>query len=192
MGDSTNAIFRAEVKTFSDSVQRSTGTTAYADGDVIANVTSNDYFTFGTAGSGTALGNQTVRRGLLGGRGLIIGARLHSSQDNQTLKLDATLWLFNSAITEDVDNAAFTPTDSEALNYQGRIDFAVADWLAGTRTSGAGGNAVCEGSRGGSLEFELPFQASESGLLYGILQARNAYAPVDSELFTIYLDIVKL
>ena len=160
-----------ELRTVSASLTSATGTTAYTDGDAISAVTTNALFTF----------TSTVRER----SGTIIGAILHSSQNNTTLKLAAELWLFRTPIGLVADNAAFAPTDAEMKTCVGVIDFAAASWRAGSATSGAAGNALVQANQG-----DMPFtDDGESQTLYGQLVAKNAYAKVDSEIYTIDLII---
>lgn len=165
-----HAIESHDRKRVSDSITRPANTTQYAAADVISEVTTNDYFTFA----------DVARPGILSGT--IKRAILHSSA-NQATKLDGELWLFRESIGEKADNAAFAPSDAEMLTFIGKIDFATASWVAGTVTSGAGGNAYCETSP--DLEFSTgSLNATKQPVIYGQLVARNTYTPISGEVFT--------
>ena len=104
---------------------------AYASGDVYANSTTAPVImTF--AGAGRTAG--------AGGR--ILGATLiHGAA--QTTKLSADLWLFDTTVVMDNDNAPFTPTDAEADTVVAVVPFlTAADWSVGDATAGIGGNVV--------------------------------------------------
>lgn len=158
------------------SLTRPSNTTAYAAGDVISAVTTNDHFTFGALSNDNSKRTGRPNPGTLA----INCARLWSSA-NQSTKLDAELWLFHTDIAEVADNSAFAPTDTEMLTLVGIIAFPMADWKVGTATSGADGNAVCE-----VRNLDFPVMAGP-GRLYGQLVARNAYTPVSAEVFVVDL-----
>ena len=154
--------------TVTASLTRVTGTTQYAAGDVIA-ATAPVTMPF------TGLTRKSQEGGL-------IKSAVAVSSAAQATKIDLELWLFTADITDlDADNAAWTPTDAQLETLIGIIAFPVANWKAGDATSGAGGNAACS-----TLNIDLGFQ---SDTLYGVLIARNTYTPVDSEKFTIRLNI---
>jgi len=151
-----------------ESLTRPSNTTAYAAGDVISAVTTNDHFTF--AG---AVRNGTKSKQL---GGAFVTARLHSSSAVAT-SLDAELYLFSADIAEVADNSAFAPTDDEMLTCIGVIDFPTADWKFGTL------NSFCQVTNLG-----IAFKAATT-TIYGQLVARNAYVPTSAEVFTIELII---
>jgi len=172
MAQKVEAIIRSEIIELSDAITRPADTTQYTAGDVIAEVTNNDHYTFVDDGITDAI------------YGYITGARLDSSA-NQATKLAGELWLFAVDIAEVADNGVYAPTDAEMLTRIGVIDFSAALWKVGTSTSGAGGNACCD------IELDVPIQFKSTGTLYGQLVARNAYTPVASEVFTVALKIVR-
>jgi len=157
----------------SDSIARPSNTTAYAAGDVISEITTNDHFTF------TGIANVGVYTGTLD------AARCFSSANKSTLP-DLELWLFHTDIAEVADNAAFAPTDAEMLTLVGIVDFPVASWKIGNPAADTG-NVVCE-VRNIGLPFRLAGSAS-APYLYGQLVVRNAYTPVASEVFTVELNL---
>lgn len=154
--------------TTSATVTRPADTNAYTAGDVVCNSTSapvvmtfSDAFKF----------NHTV-----------LQHAVITSSANVATKPDLELWLFDTTITMDNDNAAFTPTDAEMLTLVAVVPFLTADFKVGDATSGAGGNSVCE-----SKNLGIPINPAASDDLYGVLVARNAYVPVSGEVFTVRL-----
>jgi hypothetical protein len=160
-------------RVISASFTRPDNATAYAAGDVICNSTSAPVIlTFPRA---------TVTQGPSFS---IIAQVVMVDSANQSTKLEAELWLFDTAITMDNDNAAFTPTDAELVNLLGIVELETP--YVGTVTSGADGNAVYRSSG-----LSVPIQTKPSdNAIYGVLVARNAYTPVASESFTIKLGIL--
>ena len=149
-------------------ITRPANTTAYTIGDVIAAVTTDDYYTFS--------GLQTEH----GFTGTIERALCVSSANQATLP-DLQLFLFSAAMVEVADNGPAAFTDAEMLTLIGIIDFSVNDWVAGAIASGASGNAVCKVDNLG-----MPYVAAGDDM-YGQLVVRNAYTPVSSEVFTVTL-----
>lgn len=151
-------------------ITRPTDTNSYAAGDSIADSTSAPtMLTFHHIGKN--------------GMGRLQQAILVDSANVVAAKLDGELWLFSVAPTAINDNAAFAPTDAELLNLVAVIAFTQGTFLVAAATSGAGGNAV--NVQGG---MDIPFKCKPgSNDLYGMLVARNAYAPVSGEIFTVTL-----
>lgn len=158
-------------RTRSANFVRPSDTNVYAAGDVVANSTSAPVImTF----RGATLGE--------GSPSIIQHAVLIDSASVAT-KPDLELWLFDTTVTMDNDNAVFTPTDAELLTLIGVIPFPVGDFKVGDATVGAGGNSICEAKNLG-----LPFNAAISGNdIFGILVVRNAYVPVSDEAFAVRL-----
>lgn len=175
MSTTENAINRYEAKILTDAITRPNDTTQYAAGDVIAEATTNDYFTFGDASANPAARFKPRPTGL------ITGARITSSA-NQSTKLDAELVLFHTAFTETADNAAWNISDAQLLTRIGSIDFPAASWSAGNAAAAAAGNAFCDVDNRG-----LVYTLTDDMVIYGALIARNAYTPVANEVFTISL-----
>jgi len=161
------------VRTRDQQFQRATGATQYTAGDVITTVTSGTIITFGG-----------ISRD--GRRGGIIQEALLIDSANQATKLDAELYLFDTTVTVPNDNAAFAPTDAELRTLVGVIPFLSSNWKIGTVTSGADGNAVNQVS-GLSMPFNVKVATND---LFGVLVARNAYTPVDSEIFAFRLKVL--
>lgn len=167
----TKVIISNDAKILTDSITRPSNTTAYAAGDVISEVTTNDHLTFLKA---MDAGDEKT--------GIILGGRVHSSANNTTLP-DLELWLFDADIAEVADNGAFVPTDTEMLTLIGVIAFPVASWIIGNAGAAAAGNAFCE-----VMNLDIPFRLGKdpSALnIYGQLVVRNAYTPVASEEFSV-------
>jgi hypothetical protein len=146
---------------------RPADTTAYAAGDVINESTS--------AGTGWVFADSVTTPG---GTGVIKRVYINDSAYVAT-NLSAELFLFDTVVGVDNDNAAFTPTDAEMLTCVAVVP--VSTGRPGDITAGAGGNSLLE-----SADVNIPFKcASGSTTLYGVLVARNAYVPVSGEIFTI-------
>lgn len=163
-----------KTKVVNASFSRPADTTAYAAGDAVTNSTSSPtVITF----DGCARANA--------GTGFITGATLVDSA-NQATKGSFELWVFDTTVTPDNDNAVFTPSDSELATLVCVIAFDTA--YIGDATSGAGGNCVYSGSivGGGYKAFKC---GASSDDLFGLIVVRNAYTPVSSESFTIRLEI---
>lgn len=99
---------------------------------------------------------------------------------------DLELWLFDTTVTADTDNAAFTPTDAELATLVGIVDFPTLDWKIGTATAGVDGNMACVAANIG-----MPFNTKKgTHSLFGVLVARNAYVPISGEIFTLRLQVL--
>jgi hypothetical protein len=151
------------------SFTRPADTTAYAFGDVVADsTTAPTVITFANCARAN------------GGSGWIVGAKLVDSA-NQTVKGIFELWLFSAAPGLDNDNAAFTPTDAEALTAFGPLLFSAGH--VGDATAGAGGNFVYPLNG-----VAVPFVAGGGTTsLFGELVVRNAYTPVSAGTFAFEL-----
>ncbi len=165
-------ILNRKLVTVSKTVTRPTNTTTYDANDVITSTTPAIITFDGMANSN-------------GGGGTIIDAVLTSS-GNETTKLDADLLLFDTTVTMDSDNAAFTPTDAEILTYVGVIKFLGSGVTSGT--AGTGGSCAYPNAlAGNNISYNC---ATGSKSLYGILVARNAYVPISGEVFGIRLKTI--
>jgi hypothetical protein len=148
---------------------RPNDTTAYAAGDALSDNT--------TAGSATNLTFSSVARSN-GESGLIVDAWVIDSVAAGT-KPSLELWLYDTAPAAAGDNAAFAPSDAEALNVVAVIPFTT--FYAGSN------NCV---SRGDFTA--VPFVcASGATALYGQVVVRNAYTPSANEVFTFKLKIMQ-
>ena len=155
------------------SIIRPSNTTAYAAGDVISEVSTNDHFTFkilkAVPGHDPIL-SCTIER-----------ATIVTSADVSTAP-DLELWLFDTDITEVADNGLFIPTDTEIKTWLTTIEFPVEDFKVGL-VSGDG-NQVCETN---PINRVIKGIAASGGNIYGQLVVRNAYVPISAEEFTVTL-----
>jgi len=154
------------------SFTRPADTTAYAAGDVICDSTS----------APTAF---TIAVGrIVDGVGLINHASL-SISTAQSTKLDAEVWLFDTAYQTSNDNAAFAPSDN-AADGSGNL----ANVLAVIPF----GNGPIIGS--GNVYYSAPVNrmfkcASGTQNIYWALVARNAYTPTSGEIYTLRLACIQ-
>lgn len=174
------------------SFTRPADTTAYASGDNMATTT--------TAASVVPL--KFLASGAKSGSGLILGGRMAKSQAN-VANASFRLRLFSrepfAAGSYPADNAAIVATYA-ALQFQiGFIDF--TSWNA--ESAAAWSNAMPNTRNAMSFNLAGPMRSNvdaqfagpigpifESQVIYGLLEARAAYAPAsNSEQFTINLDI---
>lgn len=163
--------------------QRPNDGNVYAAGDVITTSTTTPVI-MSIPGASRDAG--TIA-GASGGQGVapgIIASAILVDSANQATKLDSELWLFDTTITMDNDNAVFTPTDAECLTLVGVIPFPLANWRIGDATAGAGGNVINEVDN-----LCIPFNAINGNTLFGVLVARNAYTPVALETFSVRLKV---
>lgn len=148
---------------------RPADTTTYASGDIVNESTS----------AGTIMTFTDVARE--NGRGAsILGAELVDSAA-ATVKPEFELYLFDTSITVQNDNAAWAPSDADMEKCVGVIDFPSVSFKTGS------GNGVVP--REGLGMYVICAAASKN--LYGILVARNAYVPASGEKFLVRLKIVQ-
>ena len=157
-----------------DTIARPADTTTYAAGDVISEVTTNDFFTF------TPATDKAAKPGYIDYASIVINA-------NSTLKPDLELWIFDTTIAEVADNSAFAPTDAEILTLVGIIEFPASLFKVGLSGSGASGN-IAQTVVGVGIPFET--KAASGANLFGQLVVRNAYVPIASETFKVRLGVV--
>src|SRR3990167_2779775 len=156
------------IKTISATFTRPSNTTTYTANDAVNNSTSAPVImTFSNCAAGK------------GGGGIIKDVRMVDSANQSTVGI-FELWLFTATITMDNDNAAFTPTDAEVATAR-VIPLNIS--YAGDDTAGAGGNRLYQ-TDAADRHFVC---ASTVADLYGTLKVKNAYPPVDAEIFTVYL-----
>lgn len=163
--------FSATVVSSAAQFTRPADTTAYASGDLVANSV--------TAGSVVPLSFTNASR-QSGTGGLILGARLKKSTTT-TANTDFRLHLYSATVTvANGDNAAWS--SNGAANYMGSIDFATANTRA--FTDGAANAAATA-----SGPFGKAFKLSSGSTVFGLLEARAAYAPGNAETFIVSLEI---
>lgn len=156
-------------KVITTSYTRPADTTTYTAGDVVANSTS----------AATILSFADIAS-FEGGGGVIHSAALIDSSAEST-KPEFDLYLFDTTVVMENDNAAWAPSDAEMETCLGVITFDLDDFKVGS-----GNGIICNKNIG------LPFSCvSGSTTLYGILVARNAYVPTSAEKFTIRLSVLQ-
>ncbi len=153
----------------SSSFVRPADTTTYASGDLVANST--------TAGSVVPM-EFTIAR-TAAGSGMIRRARVRKTGTGIT-GASFRLHLYLSApAASNGDNGAWL-TD-KAADYVGALDVTVDRAF----TDGSAGNGLPVS--GSEINFDLP-----SGLkIYGLLEARGAYAPTSGETVTCDLEVIQ-
>ena len=153
--------------TVSTDVTRPADTTAYAVGDALSDSTSaptSGGFTF-TSAARTS-----------GGSGIITDAIITTAADAATL-LQGEIWLFNQAVTNINDNAAFAVSDAEIKTCVGKIPFTLED---------AGNNGFYH-----AQNLNIGFTCSGTANLRFLVKVKNAYTPISAEVFTFVLKILQ-
>ena len=161
-------IGRNAFVTVSTDVTRPADTTAYAANDAMSDSTSaptSGGFTFTSAAR------------VSGGSGIITDAIIATSNDAATL-LQGEIWLFDAAVTNVNDNAAFVVSDAEIKTYVGKIPFNLED---------AGNNGAYFAS---NLAFG--FTCVGSANLRYLIKVKNAYTPASAEVLTVRLKILQV
>lgn len=166
-----NITVRGIAATVAANFTRPANTTPYTAGDVV-----NDSDT-----AGAVLVFPLPKVGKLGSA--IIQSATIVSSVSASIKLDARLWLFDTTLTADNDNAEFTPTDAEMRTLLHVIAFPAGSWVAPGATPP---NAACNAQ--GLL---LPINTKvDDNAIYGVLEARNGYTPASGERFDIRLGLL--
>jgi len=168
------ALLRPVSKVITASYTRPADTTAYAAGDVLADSTSAaTILTFSGVSRANGLGY------------LIDGVTLVYSTAPAT-KADLELWLFDTSITIQNDNAAWNPTDSDLEKSLGYVSLLGSGAIVAA-PSGSNGNMIQH------VEAKVKSRASASSStnLYGIVVVRNAYTPSSAEKFTFRLHVIQ-
>jgi hypothetical protein len=154
--------------TVSTDITRPADTTAYATNDALSDSTSaptSGGFTFTSA----------ARKS--GGSGVITDAIITTSNDAGTL-LQGEIWLFNQAVTNVNDNAAFAVSDAEIKTCVGKIPFTLED---------AGNNGFYH-----AQNLNIGFTCSGSANLRYLIRVKNAYTPASAEVLTCVLKIMQV
>lgn len=113
-----------------------------------------------------------------GGSGIITDVFLVGSNDPGT-KLQAELWIFDSAVTAMVDNAAWSLSDGDAAKAVARIPFTLESGGAAASYS----FAQVQGSWG--------FTCVGSADLRFMIKVKNAYVPANAETLTVRAKITR-
>lgn len=159
-----------KVSTPSATFTRPADTTAYADGDLVANST--------TAGSVTALTFAVPDEGFPLGR--IRAVRITKS-DTDLTNAGFNVHFFSASQTvANGDNGAFSPGGHD--EWLGKIAVTVDDSFT-TDDVGRGAAAV---------NAEIPFAITDGSgaTLYGYVEATAAYTPASAEVFVVYPEVV--
>lgn len=155
-------------KTVSTDITRPADTTAYAINDALSDSTSAP-----TSGGFTL--TSIARKS--GGSVLITDVIVTSSNDPAT-PLQGEVFLFNTAVTNINDNAAFAVSDTEIKTCVGRVGFALED--VGNNDFFHAQNlnilATCVGSA--NLRF--------------LIRVKNAYTPASAEVITVIVKAIQL
>ena len=159
------SLLRPVSKTVTVTKTRPADTVTYTAGDAISESTS----------AGTVWTFPWARAN---GLGAILQDAALIVSTAQTLRLDAKLWLFDTAPATTLnDNAAWTPTDAEMKTLLTVISFFVGTVMVGS------GNTIIEQA---ALARSVAC-ASGASSIYGVLVANNAYIPTSAEDITIRL-----
>jgi len=156
------------LKTCSTDVTRPADTTAYASNDALSNSTSAP-----TAGGFTFA--DAARKS--GGSGIITDAIITTNADPTTL-LQGEIWIFNQAVTNINDNAAFAVSDTEIKTCIGKIPFTLED---------AGNNGFFH-----ATNLNIGFTCVGSPNLRFLVKVKNAYTPANAEVFTFIIKTVQI
>lgn len=152
--------------TVSHDLTRPADTTAYTNNDQISNSTSAPVaMTFTGA----------ARKS--GGSGIITDLVVLTDNDPATT-LQAELYLYDSSVTLQNDNSAWTMTDADQKKLVGVIPFTLTDVGANDVTHIQGLN--------------IGFTCVGSADLRGSLRAKNAYTPANAEVITFRLKILQI
>lgn len=151
------------------SFTRPANTTAYAQGDLVAN--------HATAASVVPM-SWGINR--LGRAGIIRGIRLYKSDKTVTnASFQINLFTADPGVPTNGDNGAIVV--ASAANYLDKVAVDLA-------TGGLAGGTTGVGKR--SAVIAIPFEApSMNNKLYGLLEATAAYTPASEEVFTVTLEI---
>lgn len=157
-----------EFVTLSTDITRPGDTAVYAANDALSNSTSAP-----TSGGFTWTGAARAS----GGSGIITDAIIATSADAATL-LQGELWIFNQAVTNINDNAAFAVSDAEIKTCVGKIPFALED---------AGNNGFFHAAR-----LNIGFTCVGTANLRYLVKVKNAYTPANAEVITAVVKITQI
>jgi hypothetical protein len=154
--------------TVSTDVTRPADTTAYAANDALSDSTTTP-----TTGGFTWTGAARAS----GKSGIITDAIITTANDAGTL-LQGEIWIFNQAVTNINDNAAFAVSDAEIKTCVGKIPFTLED---------AGNNGFYH-----AQNLNIGFTCSGSANLRFLVKVKNAYTPSSGEVLTFIAKIVQV
>lgn len=162
------AHIRPDIVIASASITRPADTTAYTAGDQVADSTSDP-----TVLTFTTMARFPLARGAVKKVTILSSAYVATGPDFE-------LWLFDTTMTPNNDNAAFAPSDAVVATRVAIIPVNIL--FVGTATAGTGGNQVIESDPLVQYEYQC---AAGTTSLFGALVVRNAYVPISGEIFTI-------
>lgn len=151
---------RGKFVTCSTDITRPADTTQYAVNDALSDSTSaptTGGFTFTSAARAS------------GGSGIITDAIVCTSADAGTL-LQGEIFLFNQAVTNINDNAAFAVSDAEIKTCLGKIAFTLED---------VGNNGWYH-----ATNLNIGYTCSGSANLRFLVRVKNTYTPTSGEVLT--------
>lgn len=116
------------------------------------------------------------------GLGAILQGAVMIVSTAQALKLDAQLWLFDTAPATTLnDGTAWAPTDAEMKTFLHMVAFGAGNAQVGAGNTETKVSAIAE---------ELVCAAGSSSI-YGVLRVNNAYIPTSGEDITIRLQQIQ-
>lgn len=161
--------------TVTTSATRPSDTTAYATGDAWSNSTS----------APSVLTFSNVLR-VSGGSSLLTSMVIITSANQiATAMLQGELWLFDTTVTAQNDNAAMSLTDAELETLVAKLPFIVDS--AASSSTGASGSA-CTTVTG----INVLVSGVSSANLFGVVRMTAAYTPVSAEKLTFRLQFMQV
>lgn len=170
--DRSNALLViGSAVTCSVDIVRPADTTAYAANDALSDSTSSP-----TSGGFTLTGAGRISNG----SGIITDISIISSGDPAT-NLQGEIWIFDSAVTNVADNAAFALSDADVKLYVTHQPFTLA-----STTAGSGTNSVAS-----LVGLNVGFSCVGSANLRFLIKVKAAYTPISAEVFTVRAKIIQ-
>lgn len=166
------SLLRPVTKVITASYTRPADTNVYAAGDVLADSTSAaTILTF----AGMARSN---------GLGFLVDGVTVGYSGAPATKPDLELWLFDTTVTMQNDNAVWNPTDANMQTSLGFISLPGANAVIASPLAN-NGNMVQHTPAG------IKSRAAITTSIFGIVVVRNAYTPVSAETFTFRLHVIQ-
>jgi hypothetical protein len=168
------SLLRPVSKIVTASYTRPADTTAYTAGDVLADSTS----------SATILTFANVARA--NGLGFLVDGVTVAYSGAPATKPDLELWLFDTSITMQQDNAIFNPADAD-----------VAKCLGVVPLSGSGAIIASPLANSGNMVQHIATivksraAAAATTSIFGVVVVRSAYTPTSAESFTFRLHVIQ-
>ena len=168
---------------YESSFTRPANTTQYAANDAVNDLTSSptqQSITVWTKHAGVVMSEGTATEQQTGW-GVIVSAILTQSVVASVIAADFQVVLFDTAPTAMEDNAAFDPSDAEAANIIGVIDF------------GSSPHVFALNSVYVMAQEPIRFWCGTTGLktLYYVVRVNNAYTPTSGETLTLRLGVLE-